>query len=301
MTDSGGPNPHRDDDVGVDDPPDDDVVPETRPDDGAGPAAPPDHDAGHDGRPDGAAEADGSVTQDGDGRSARSTNARPAPQPGRTASVPDPTERPVLWYLRTERPLVVASRDVLSSVLLVTILGLALFAVSGVWPPLVAVESGSMEPNMERGDLVLVVEEDRFTSSLADEHGIVTAAAASGTQHEQFGERGSVIVYRPNGDDGTPIIHRVAFAVDRGDNWVAMADSAYLGTVDECSDVASCPAQYEGYITRGDANAQYDQVAGQSTVVKPSWIRGRAVSRTPYLGCIRLALSEGGLCGAEGR
>ncbi|AGN01447.1 peptidase S24/S26A/S26B [Salinarchaeum sp. Harcht-Bsk1] len=265
MSDSGGPDPHRGDDVSSDAQDADDAA---------------------------------SVAPKGDGASAQPPDAGPPPRAGRAATVPDPSERPILWYLKTERPLVVASRDILSSVLLVTILGLALFAVSGVWPPLVAVESGSMEPNMQRGDLVLVVEEDRFSSRLADEHGIVTAAAASGTEHEQFGEPGSVIVYRPNGEGGTPIIHRVAFAVDEGDNWVAMADSAHLGNVDECTDVASCPADYDGYITRGDANAQYDQVAGQSTVVKPGWIRGRAVSRTPYLGCIRLALSEGGVCGA---
>ena len=266
MTDSGAPNPHRDDDVGTE-----------------GPRAtePP------------------TDSTDGD-EATRAPNGGPAPRPEATTTAPDPSKRPIRWYLTTDRPLVVASRDVLSSVVLVTIIGVALFAVSGVWPPLVAVESGSMEPNMERGDLVLVVEEDRFTSQLADEHGIVTQrrATALDADHRQFGEPGSVIVYRPDGEDGTPIIHRVAFAVDPGDNWVAMADSAHLGNVDECSDVASCPAQYEGYITRGDANTNYDQVAGQSTVVKPSWIRGRAVSRTPYLGCIRLALSEGGVCGA---
>jgi len=264
MTDSGGSTPHRDD-VGTDTP---------------------------------RASEPANVSPDREGRPVQARERRPSPDAGRMSSVPDPSDRPILWYLRTERPLVVASRDVLSSVLLVTVLGLALFAVSGVWPPLVAVESGSMEPNMERGDLVLVVEQDRFSSSLADEHGIVTAAAASGTEHEQFGQPGSVIVYRPNGEDGTPIIHRVAFAVEQDDNWVAMADPAHLGPVDECTDVASCPADYDGYITRGDANAQYDQIAGQSTIVKPSWIRGRAVSRTPYLGCIRLALSEGGVCGA---
>jgi signal peptidase len=225
---------------------------------------------------------------------------RPPPRPAHQQTAPDPAEQPLRWYFETDRPLVVASRDVLSSVLLVTMVGLALFAVSGVWPPLVAVESGSMEPNMVQGDLVLVVEDERFASQLADEHGIVTQrdAIEQNADHRQFGEPGSVIVFRPDGESGTPIIHRVAFAVEEGDNWVATADPAHLGSVDECSDVGSCPAEYDGYITRGDANAQYDQVAGQSGVVRPGWVRGRAVSRVPYLGCVRLALSEGGICGA---
>jgi len=267
MSDSGGSNPHRDeDDVGAEVAATDE--PSHAPADRGGPAT-------------------------------QASDARSAPPPSNDSSVPDPATQPLRWYFRTNRPLVVASRDVLSSVLLVAVLGLALFAVSGVWPPLVAVESGSMEPNMEQGDLVLVVEQDRFASQLADEHGIVTAANASGTGHRQFGEPGSVIVYRPDGNDGTPIIHRVAFSVDRGENWIAMANPAHLGNVDECSDVASCPAPYDGYITRGDANAQYDQIPPtQSGIVRPGWIKGRAVSRTPYLGCIRLALSEGGTCGA---
>ncbi|GAB3689807.1 S26 family signal peptidase [Salinarchaeum chitinilyticum] len=272
MSDSGGGNPHPDEDV--DDSADDSSRPPSQQ-----PSEPPSE----------------NVTVDG-----RSSERPPAGPSARSPSVPDPTKRPVVWYLRSERPLVVASRDILSSVLLVSVLGLALFAVSGVWPPLVAVESGSMQPNMEQGDLVLVVEEERFTSQLADEHGIVTRADAIGTDHQQFDGKGSVIVFKPDGTDGTPIIHRAAFYVEQGENWVEDADAnpAYLGG-EECSDVPeSCPAPHDGYITRGDANANYDQISGQSTVVKPAWIRGRAVSRTPYLGCVRLALSEGGICGA---
>ncbi|WP_248517594.1 S26 family signal peptidase [Salinarchaeum laminariae] len=270
MSNSGGGAPTRDEDVAADDNPGDDSVddPSTQP---AEPAR----------------------------EDARVPPRQPPAASGRAQSVPDPTSRPLLWYFRSDRPLVIASRDILSSVVIVAILGLALFAVSGVWPPLVAVESGSMQPNMEQGDLVLVVEEDRFASQLADEHGIVTHANASGTEHQQFGRGGSVIVYKPDGDDGTPIIHRAVLWVDQGENWIDRADPTHLGSVDECSDVPqSCPAPHSGYVTRGDANQNYDQIDGQSTVVKPAWIRGRAVTRTPYLGCVRLALSEGGICGA---
>lgn len=221
----------------------------------------------------------------------------PTPEPGQERPVPSATEQPLVWYLRSRRPLVVASRDVISSVLLVLTIGLALFAVSGVWPPLVAVESGSMQPNMARGDLVVVVDEDRFSSQLATEDGVVTAAAAEGTGHASFGEPGSVIVYRPDGDSGTPIIHRAAMYVEEGDRWVSDADPQYLGPVDECTDVPqSCPAPYDGYVTLGDANPQYDQISGQSTLVRPEWIQGRAVGQLPYLGCIRLALSDDQPC-----
>ncbi|WP_229774080.1 S26 family signal peptidase [Halocalculus aciditolerans] len=70
-----------------------------------------------------------------------------------------------LWASNSE-PLILI-RELLSTALIVAIVGLVLFAVSGLWPPLVAVESGSMQPHMERGDLVFVMEEHRFSSSQA--------------------------------------------------------------------------------------------------------------------------------------
>ena len=39
---------------------------------------------------------------------------------------------------------------------IVFLVGAVLFAVAGVWPPVVAVESASMQPNLDRGDLVFV-------------------------------------------------------------------------------------------------------------------------------------------------
>lgn len=68
----------------------------------------------------------------------------------------------VRWFLNTNDERVAITRDIVSSVAIVAVIGLLLFTVSGVWPPLVAVESGSMEPNMERGDLIFVVDDDRF-------------------------------------------------------------------------------------------------------------------------------------------
>lgn len=49
------------------------------------------------------------------------------------------------------------ARDALSTVAVVVAVGAVLFAVSGVWPPMVAVESGSMQPTLERGDLVVEI------------------------------------------------------------------------------------------------------------------------------------------------
>ena len=52
------------------------------------------------------------------------------------------------WVLDADHPSVVLLRDAASTAAVVVLLALLLFAVSGVWPPMVVVESGSMEPEM---------------------------------------------------------------------------------------------------------------------------------------------------------
>jgi len=177
-------------------------------------------------------------------------------------------------------------RDVASSVFAVLLVGFFLFAVSGVWPPLVAVESGSMLPNMERNDLVFVMEEERFPGERA-EHGVVTAHAGAETGYEKFGNPGDVIVFVADGDrGGTPIIHRAMFWVEAGENWCAAADSTYLGGLDTGD--PRCVADHAGFITKGDNNPSYDQATGLSGPVRPAWVVGTAEFKIPGLGWIRL-------------
>ena len=209
--------------------------------------------------------------------------------------VPDPTDAPLRWALQTNEGAVVFLRDALSSVLTVVVIALLLFAISGIWPPLVAVESGSMEPHMYRGDLVFLMDEHRFAPDGAVAGtGVVTHRKGQETGYWSFGDYGNVVVYRPDGGRSTPIIHRARFYVEEGDDWVAMADDAYLGGVDTCAETVTCPAPHDGFITKGDNNGEYDQIGGQSTVVKPSWIKGRAKVRIPWLGYVRLKLAASG-------
>lgn len=44
---------------------------------------------------------------------------------------------------------------------MLAVVAATLFAVSGVWPPMVAVESGSMAPSLRTGDLVVASATDR--------------------------------------------------------------------------------------------------------------------------------------------
>lgn len=209
----------------------------------------------------------------------------------------EPTETPIRWFLRTDDGTVVAIRDVLSSVAIVALIGLVLFGISGIWPPMVAVESGSMEPNMERGDLIFITAPDRFVGDdPIGGTGVVAADTGADDSHEKFGQAGDVIVFKPGGSEfRTPVIHRAHFWVEPGENWVAeKADPDYLSGATTCEEVRACPASHAGFVTKGDANSGYDQAnAGARTdVVRPAWIEGKAMFRIPWLGHVRLAFDD---------
>lgn len=195
----------------------------------------------------------------------------------------------VRWFGRTDHEVVSLFRDVAVGVCLVVVIGLLLFGVSGVWPPMVAIESASMEPHMSVGDLVYVVEEGRLTSEYATkETGVVTYRTAKRLDvHEEFGTYGDVIIFENDGNGGTPTIHRAHFWVENGEDWYDKANPSYAPG-GSCEAVLNCPAPHSGFITKGDNNGRYDQVTGQSKPVRPAWIRGRAEVRIPLLGHVRL-------------
>ena len=202
----------------------------------------------------------------------------------------------VKWALTTDQGAVLFIREMAVSIIVVLTIGMLLFAISGVWPPLVAVESGSMEPHLYRGDLVFVMEETRFAPEFAVAGtGVVTAEAAPEHEYAKFGGPGDVIVYRPFGSNATtPVIHRAHFWVEEDENWYDRVDPQYV-SAEDCEELRYCPAPYDGFITKGDnsvSNDYYDQARGISTPVKPEWVRGRAVIRIPWLGWVRLAVSD---------
>ena len=210
--------------------------------------------------------------------------------------VPDPRDGPVAairWVLRAENETVVLARELISSALAVAIVGMVLFAVSGLWPPLVAVKSGSMTPHLNKGDLVFVAGPHRFAPANTTEgSGVITHRMGQRAGYKTFQEPGNVIVYDRNGNaHKTPVIHRARFWVNKGENWYGKANPQYVGDARNCQQLQYCPAPYSGFITKGDANSAYDQVAGISAPVKPAWVRGKAELRIPGLGWIRLLLT----------
>ncbi|MDO9549632.1 MAG: S26 family signal peptidase [Methanoregula sp.] len=84
------------------------------------------------------------------------------------------------------------ARDLLWVVAVVGCIALALFLICGCWPAVVTIESESMVPNMNVGDLVVVVQKDRFGDLQTWDDGKTSG-------YQKFGDYGDVIIYRPNG------------------------------------------------------------------------------------------------------
>jgi signal peptidase len=198
---------------------------------------------------------------------------------------------PVRQLLTAESGGLLVLRETAVSVGAVVGVGLLLFAISGVWPPMVAVESGSMEPHMQKGDLVFMTEPGRFAADAAhEETGVVTRETGRTGDHWKFGAPGSVIVYDNPGSAGPPVIHRAQFWVEEGENWYDRADPEYVAA-SGCAEMRNCPAPNDGFVTKGDANGRYDQVNGISGPVRAEWVVGIARVRVPYLGWVRLSVS----------
>ncbi len=182
-------------------------------------------------------------------------------------------------FRESDNRVVSLARDLLWVVVVVGGIALALYLFAGTWPAVVTIESESMVPHMNVGDLVLVVDEDRFG-------GLTTWVEGQHTGYSSFGDYGDVIVYRPNGADSVhPIIHRAMTYVD-------------TAAVEESGLAQFYADPHGGYITRGDNNPYIDQgnlrIPGVGVIepVRKEWIVGKALIAVPLVGYLPLHLAE---------
>jgi signal peptidase len=159
-------------------------------------------------------------------------------------------------------------RDVIFVIAVVAIFASVSRVVFGLWTPMVAVESESMVPHIQIGDIIFMESFERT--------GIITQKDGKQSGYTSFDDYGDVILYKPYGrEDKTPIIHRAMYYVEEG-------EPMWSG---------GPPAPHAGYITKGDHNPSYDQKGSISYLqpVKKEWIIGVArFSRVPILGCVSL-------------
>ena len=163
------------------------------------------------------------------------------------------------------------TRDILTVALAVLIFASFSQVAFGMWTPMVAIESGSMEPHMNIGDIVFIENADRT---------VIIPNQPDNGDYLSFEGSGDVILYRPYGkEDATPIIHRAMYYVEKGEPmWTS-----------------GPPAPCNGYITKGDnsvTNTHFDQQGDISyhIPIKEEWIIGVARYKIPYVGYLRLLL-----------
>ena len=179
---------------------------------------------------------------------------------------------------------------------------LAMFGFSGNWPPLVVVESESMQHSqtdsyigtMDTGDLVM----NKKVGTVSE---VVTYLAGKESNHTAFGSYGDVVIYWRDGDKSlTPIIHRVvlyltanddgSFAapelqqhtegigydfIDSTDSWSQITDDIVIHHYGYNDQELNIPistmigyahikgtALHDGFVTKGDFNQEVDQRLG---------------------------------------
>ena len=221
-------------------------------------------------------------------------------------------------------PALLFIRDAGIALVFVASILLAMYAYTGLWPPLVVVESESMmhsEDNIsyigviDTGDLVLV----KSVDSVSD---IETYMDGYTSGHRTYGDYGDVVIYKVNGNDvGTPIIHRAIVYLEAnadGDSFRCEAlkdinDGKWSTSnpTDTCDHLTSTLRIYEvgfqsetvtidttrlvvssGFITKGDHNDNTDQSLSRNTPVKLSWVVGKARGEIPWFGLLKLWFTD---------
>ncbi len=197
-------------------------------------------------------------------------------------------------------------RDAIIAMAFVASVLLAMFVYTGLWPPLVVVESNSMmhsEDNtsyvgvVDTGDMVLVKDVDTPDDIVTYMQGVVNG-------HRTYGDYGDVIVYKKMGSEtATPIIHRAIVNLEANedgsyrcealrdapedkwdvsggsDSWdhltgvLTIYNVGYRNT-SVSIDIAFILDEFrrdgsdptDGFITRGDHNSGIDQIYQRSYV-----------------------------------
>ena len=186
------------------------------------------------------------------------------------------------------------ARELLSAVAVVLVVFLLAWGYTGNWPPMVVIESGSMEHDgnqlypepgfthigpIDTGDLVLV--------KSAERDDIVTYLEGKQTGYKRYGDYGDVIIYYKNGlrngcslgenlneadcnrQDGewvatTPVIHRAMAWVevrDDGSYYLPEIDMEFSNGKLVLAEIGLPPGapltglEHSGYITKGDSTS----------------------------------------------
>lgn len=176
---------------------------------------------------------------------------------------------------RTRRDILRTVRDIVIAATAVIVLLAVLFAYSGVWPPMVVVESSSMMHGedsqlgvIDTGDLTLVKKVD-------GRDGIVTYVEAASRRSPNYGLRtygdlGNVIIYKKNGQAGTPVIHRAIAWLEYNATASDPGQGIYRGDLPDIGVFAKTEYTVEGLRSYYPGQAKVPLVIHISTILSQS-------------------------------
>lgn len=220
-----------------------------------------------------------------------------------------------------EKDTVKSLRILLIAIIVVALIFIALFAYSGIWPPIVVVESGSMQHGnqwqygvINTGDIVVV-------QKVASISNIITYLQGRETGYKTYGDYGNVIIYIA--PDGESIIHRAMFYVTwngttpqiLGENNASFLNvsgedviiedigyshrnllvdlSSYVGhagfvTMGDHNLALAPPSKFQGYVVYEAAD---ENVGISSSLVTMNMVEGVAHGWLPWFGDIKLIVT----------
>ncbi len=221
-------------------------------------------------------------------------------------------------------------RDLAIAFLLVAIVMASLFAYTRVWPPMVVVESSSMQHSnsessigiIDTGDIVLVQNAPRRQD-------ITTYIAGRAGSYRTYGDYGDVIIFRPEGSETlTPVIHRAIMALqwnesqggfdvptlellERGADWQSnKAEPSRLGEGDYVELIGvtyrslNLRVNFGPFVEKAISQGcpvSTDRFCGYITMgdnngghdsylTRQEWVLGRARGEVPWFGLLKLVI-----------
>jgi len=218
-------------------------------------------------------------------------------------------------------------RDLIMAMIVVVIVMLVLYAYCGIWPPMVVVESGSMQHSDDRSYVGVIDTGDMVFVKEVGDYDLKSYVDGEAVEYSTYGGFGDVVIYRPNGDETrTPIIHRLVVWVEPNatlamppvdgridyNNYtfdipslgifgsiedVILHDYGHksrdvtIGLVELRSTYRVNTIPHAGFITMGDNNVPtYDQPGYE--LVKSEWVVGKAIGELPWFGLIKLSFTK---------
>ena len=157
-------------------------------------------------------------------------------------------------------PIPELAKDIIFVAVVVGAISLLSQIALGLWTPMVAVESGSMVPNLNVGDIILVQGASRTDVIPWDE------GEKSG--YTAFNNPGDVILYRPYGKESLNLFDqlKMVLGMSPGQGKAVPIIHRALRYVKENEPMweGGPMAPFAGYITKGDHNEVIDQNAGHT-------------------------------------